>query len=119
MASANCFTDCFAPGIKVHFDTFDLADEPREEPPTLLLAEVERVNEDILNMAAEVVAVADVVGIAAAQLGKEIMKDADVATSLAEQLVAGKRNEELIGILPPLVDFAVIKRGQSIESLPK
>jgi N-acyl-phosphatidylethanolamine-hydrolysing phospholipase D len=102
--------------VAVHFDTFDLADEPREEPPTLLLAEVERVNEDILNMAAEVVAVADIVGIAAAQLGKEIMKD---ATSLAEQLVAGKRNEELIGILPPLVDFAVIKRGQSIESLPK
>jgi N-acyl-phosphatidylethanolamine-hydrolysing phospholipase D len=105
--------------VAVHFDTFDLADEPRDEPPTLLLAEVERVNEDILNMAAEVVAVADIVGIAAAQLGKEIMKDADVATSLAEQLVAGKRNEELIGMIPPLVDFAVIKRGQSIESLPK
>ncbi len=105
--------------VAIHFDTFDLADEPRDEPPKLLLAEVERMNEEILKMAAEVIVVADIVGTAAAQLGKEITKDVDVATSLAEQAVAGKRNEELIGILPPLVDFAVIKHGQSIDSLPK
>ena len=105
--------------VAVHFDTFDLADEPRDEPPKLLLAEVDRVNEDILKMAAEVVAVADVVGIAASQLGKEITKDAEVATSFLEQAGAGKPNEKLIGILPILVDFAVIKHGQSIESLPK
>ncbi|KAL3763588.1 hypothetical protein ACHAW5_009589 [Stephanodiscus triporus] len=105
--------------VAVHFDTFDLANEPRDEPPKLLLAEVGRVNEDILRMAAEVVAVADVVGIPAAQLGKEIMKDEVVSTSYVEQAAAGKTNEEVIGMLPPLVDFAVIKQGQSIESLPK
>ena len=33
--------------VAVHFDTFDLADEPRDEPPKLLFYEVRRVNEDI------------------------------------------------------------------------
>jgi len=27
--------------VALHFDTFDLADEPREEPPKLLLDEVD------------------------------------------------------------------------------
>lgn len=34
--------------VAVHFDTFDLADEPRDEPPKLLKEEVRRVNEDII-----------------------------------------------------------------------
>ena len=105
--------------VAVHFDTFDLADEARDEPPKLLLAEVERVNENILRMAAEVVAVAGVEGIAAARLDEEMTKDAEVYTSCTEQAVAAKTDEEFIVMFPPLVDFSVIKRGQSIESLSK
>jgi N-acyl-phosphatidylethanolamine-hydrolysing phospholipase D len=81
--------------VAVHFDTFDLADEPRDEPPRLLLEEVDRVNKEILNMAVEVVTVADEVGISA---------DLDAVV--------------LPIVLPPLVDFAVIKHGQSISSAP-
>jgi len=33
--------------VAIHFDTFDLADEARDEPPKLLLEEVQRVNENI------------------------------------------------------------------------
>ncbi|KAL3816006.1 hypothetical protein ACHAXA_010666 [Cyclostephanos tholiformis] len=89
--------------VAVHFDTFDLADEARDEPPKLLLAEVERVNEDILKMAAGVVAVAGVEGVAAAQL---VSKDAEVSASFTEKAVATKAYEKFIMMLPPLVDFA-------------
>ena len=39
--------------VAVHFDTFDLADEARDEPPKLLLEEVQRVNENIASMTQE------------------------------------------------------------------
>lgn len=39
--------------VAVHFDTFDLADEARDEPPKLLLEEVQRVNENIASMTGE------------------------------------------------------------------
>jgi hypothetical protein len=90
--------------IAIHFDTFNLADEPMEEPPNLLLAEVRRVNEDIMRMAEKVAAVVDKTDVVAAQLGI----DAIVPTG----------NENLIEMLPSLVDFAVIEQGQSIESAP-
>ncbi|KAL7441635.1 hypothetical protein ACHAXH_008728 [Discostella pseudostelligera] len=90
--------------IAIHFDTFNLADEPMEEPPNLLLAEVRRVNEDIMRMAEKVAAVVDKTDVVAAQLGI----GAIVPTA----------NENLIEMLPSLVDFAVIKQGQSIESAP-
>ncbi len=105
--------------VAVHFDTFDLADEARDEPPKLLLAEVVRVNENILRKAAEVVTVAGVKGIAAARLYEKMIEDAEVSNSFTEQAVAAKTDEEFIVMLPPLVDFSVIKQGQSIESLPK
>lgn len=66
--------------VAIHFDTFNLSDEPMEEPPNLLFAEVRKVNEEIT-----------------AQLGMDV---------------------NLNEILPPLVDFAVIRKGQTIESLP-
>lgn len=75
--------------VAIHFDTFDLADEPREEPPKLLLNEVVAVNKKIRKMAAEVVA------------------------------ATVEENKQFVDMLPPLVDFAVIKRGQIIGSLPK
>jgi L-ascorbate metabolism protein UlaG (beta-lactamase superfamily) len=80
--------------VAIHYDTFDLADEPRDEPPKLLLSEVGRVNNDILRVAADVVEVADGIGITATQL-----------------------LEKNAGVSPPLVDFAIIKQGHSIESL--
>jgi N-acyl-phosphatidylethanolamine-hydrolysing phospholipase D len=80
--------------VAIHYDTFDLADEPRDEPPKLLLSEVDRVNDDILRVAADVVEVADGIGITATQL-----------------------LEKNAGVSPPLVDFAIIKHGHSIESL--
>lgn len=87
--------------VAIHYDTFDLADEPREEPPRLLLAEVGRVNAAIARVAAEVVDVVEGVGIVSAQLGKSGgMIDA-------------------VGVSPPLVDFVAIQQGQSIDSLPK
>jgi len=100
--------------VAVHFDTFDLADEPREEPPTLLLEEVNRVNQDILNMAVEVVTVADEVGITAKL--EAVENDnvvSDIALPTNNDLVSA---EKLVKLLPPLVDFAVIKQGQSISS---
>jgi len=98
--------------VGIHFDTFDLADEPREEPPTKLSDEVVRVNEEIVKMAAEVTAVADKVGIPTGmeKIEGQFGKDAKQRC---------KANEQLIEMLPPLVDFSVIKQGQSIESLPK
>ena len=76
--------------VAIHFDTFDLADEPRDEPPKLLLGEVERINEEILKVAEEV-----------------------------QEEVVAEAKEKLVEMLPPLVDFAVIKQGQRIESIPK
>eukprot|EP00985_Skeletonema_marinoi_P023993 scaffold16339_cov150-Skeletonema_marinoi.AAC.1 len=100
--------------VAVHFDTFDLADEPREEPPKLLLDEVDRVNKEILNMAVEVVAVADEVGISAELEAVESGLASDVIVRSAEDSHA--TTEKLVKLLPPLVDFAVIKQGQSISS---
>ncbi|KAL3771055.1 hypothetical protein ACHAWU_006432 [Discostella pseudostelligera] len=88
--------------VAIHFDTFNLADEPMEEPPNLLLAEVRRVNEEITKVAANVAAVVDKTDVATAQLG--------IDTTTA--------NKNLIEMFPSLVDFAVIKQGQSIESVP-
>jgi len=108
--------------VAVHFDTFDLADEPREEPPKLLLDEVGVVNKNIRKMAAEVVAVADEVGIVT---GLEKMRgqlvNADESLPFVERAAVAQAaaNEQLIEMLPPLVDFSVIRQGQSIESLPK
>ena len=81
--------------VAIHYDTFDLADEPRDEPPRLLLAEVGRVNDDILRVAEDVVEVADGIGITTAQL-----------------------LEKNAGVSPPLVDFVIIKQGECIASLP-
>eukprot|EP00984_Skeletonema_dohrnii_P023866 scaffold12965_cov117-Skeletonema_dohrnii-CCMP3373.AAC.4 len=100
--------------VAVHFDTFDLADEPREEPPKLLLDEVDRVNKEILNMAVEVVAVADEVGISAELEAVESGLASDVIVRSAEDSHA--TTEKLVKLLPPLVDFAIIKQGQSISS---
>jgi N-acyl-phosphatidylethanolamine-hydrolysing phospholipase D len=100
--------------VAVHFDTFDLADEPREEPPKLLLDEVDRVNKEILNMAVEVVAVADEVGVPAELEAVETGLVPDVILSSAQ--VNHATTEKLVKLLPPLVDFAVIKQGQSISS---
>ena len=111
--------------VAMHFDTFDLADEPREEPPRLLLEEVDRVNEKILKMAVEVAAVADEVGIAK---GLEVVEDKNgnyeeernAATSISlEEDVITRVGEKLVELIPPLVEFEVIEQGQSIESLPR
>lgn len=97
--------------VAIHFDTFDLADEPREEPPIKLLDEVDRVNKEILTMAVEVVAVADEVGISAEL---EAVEDGLVS----DVILSHKPTEKLAKLLPPLVDFSVIKQGQSISSAP-
>ncbi len=73
--------------VAIHFDTFNLSDEPMGEPPNVLSAEVRKTNEVI-----------------AAQLAR----NANLPTA----------DETMIAMLPPLVDFVVIKQGQSIESLP-
>mmetsp|Transcript_14316 Transcript_14316/g.25589 ORF Transcript_14316/g.25589 Transcript_14316/m.25589 type:complete len:747 (-) Transcript_14316:72-2312(-) len=108
--------------VAIHFDTFDLADEPREEPPKLLLNEVGVVNKKIGKMATEMVAIASEIGIATGRKGhlakEESVKDTAVL-SQAGLTKVGKANEQLLEMLPPLVDFAVIRQGQSIESLPK
>jgi len=107
--------------VAIHFDTFDLADEPREEPPKLLLDEVERVNREILTVAAEVVAVADEVGITTGleqvegQLGDDVMASSLFVDDLAEP----ETRVNLMEMLPSLVDFQVIKQGQVIESHQK
>ena len=94
--------------VAVHFDTFDLADEPSDEPPNLLMDEVRRVNDNIM---AEVGAVADEVGIVAGikQIKGKLASVADISDA----------NEELIEILSPFVDFTVIKQGGRVESLQK
>ena len=100
--------------VAVHFDTFDLADEPREEPPKLLLDEVDRVNKEILNMAVEVMAVADEVGVSTELEAVENSLVSDVVLTSTED--NHETTEKLVKLLPPLVDFAVIKPGQSISS---
>jgi len=100
--------------VAIHFDTFDLADEPREEPPILLVEEVDRVNKEILNMAVEVVAVADEVGISAELEAVENGLASDVILATTED--SPETTEKLVKLLPPMVDFAVIKQGQSISS---
>jgi L-ascorbate metabolism protein UlaG (beta-lactamase superfamily) len=104
--------------VAIHFDTFNLADEPQAEPPQLLVEEVLRVNEEIGRLADEVVAVAGEVNIVVGQetsvaistTDDQIMKNAD---ELVEQ------TKTVNDILPSLVDFAVIKQGHFIESSPK
>ena len=115
--------------VAIHFDTFDLADEAREEPAQLLLDEVGRVNDEIVKMAAEVVAVADEVGIVTTGLGAVVGGGEDVmlsdpillsSTPVVEQaIVVAEVGEKLVEMLPPLVDFSVIEQGQSIESIPQ
>jgi len=95
--------------VAIHFDTFDLADEPTEEPPRLLLDEVGIANEKIGKIS---VAVADELGINTG-LGKKMNAD---KTSLSFKGQVTEANEQLLEMLPQLVDFAVIRQGQSIES---
>ena len=101
--------------VAVHFDTFDLADEPREEPPILLLSEFERINEEIVKMMSEVAAVAKDVGIAASTERSEAGSAQDGAM-VGKRASSDKAKEQLIEMLPPLVDFAVIKQGQRINA---
>ncbi|KAK1738970.1 hypothetical protein QTG54_010286 [Skeletonema marinoi] len=65
-------------------------------------------------MAVEVVAVADEVGISAELEAVESGLASDVIVRSAEDSHA--TTEKLVKLLPPLVDFAVIKQGQSISS---
>ena len=103
--------------VAVHFDTFDLADEPRDEPPILLLNEVERINEEIVNMASEVAEVAKGVGIAAGVEKRDAGSEKDGALPSPEnEATVEKTKEQLIEMLPPLVNFAVIKQGQTIKA---
>ena len=101
--------------VAIHFDTFDLADEPREEPPKLLLDEVDRVNYEILNMAVEVASVADEVGISAELEVIDNGSVPDVMLSSTEYS-HDAATDELVKLLPPLVDFTVIKQSQSVSS---
>eukprot|EP00804_Cyclotella_cryptica_P010392 CCRYP_019956-RA/>CCRYP_019956-RA protein AED:0.00 eAED:-0.00 QI:105/0/0.66/0.66/1/1/3/182/846 len=117
--------------VTIHFDTFNLADEPQAEPPQLLMEEVERVNEEIGRLAAQVVAVADEVGavigmVSAVEAGTvdgEVMGNMDGSMGTEATLVGLpeplETTEKLMEVLPPLVDFAVIPQGHFIESSPK
>lgn len=116
--------------VAIHFDTFNLADEPQAEPPKLLMEEVEKVNEEVERLAAEVVAVADEVnvvvketpGIAPSGISMN-GDDVELQGNLNDKdlLPHGSLKEasNLVEILPPLVDFAVIRQGHYIESSPK
>ena len=101
--------------VAIHFDTFNLADEPQSEPPRLLVEEVDRVNEEIKRLAAEVEAVAD-------ELKAVVGKDEPTSVLAEDEVVECRKHEsleettKLNEILPPLVDFAVIKQGHLIES---
>mmetsp|Transcript_39890 Transcript_39890/g.96000 ORF Transcript_39890/g.96000 Transcript_39890/m.96000 type:complete len:752 (+) Transcript_39890:207-2462(+) len=108
--------------VAIHFDTFDLADEPREEPPLLLLDEVGRINEDIIKTTSEVAAVANEVGIATGTEKIEghfekydTLKDEGAPSSPVDKGALDRPNDQLIDMLPPLVDFQVVKQGQVIE----
>ncbi|KAL7530269.1 hypothetical protein ACHAWF_003313 [Thalassiosira exigua] len=105
--------------VAVHFDTFDLADEPREEPPKLLMNEVAKINKEIAKMAAEVIAAADEVGIATGvgKIGSRLGHDPIEFSSCHDKDLVAKANGQ--PMLPPLVDFAVINQGESIKSVPK
>merc|ERR1712194_502273 len=99
--------------VAIHFDTFDLADEPTEEPPKLLLDEVGIANKKIGKISA---AVADELGINTGfEKKRNISMNAD-ETSLSFKGQVTEANEQLLEMLPQLVDFAVIRQGQSIES---
>jgi len=114
--------------VAIHYDTFDLADEPREEPPHLLLKEVGRVNEGILRMAAEVVAAAEEVKMVAELEavsggsvggGGEIVDALSASPSVLEEVAVAEVGENLVEMLPSLVDFAAIGQGQRFQSMPK
>ena len=100
--------------VAIHFDTFNLADEPQAEPPLLLVDEVKRVNEEIGRLAAEVVAVADEMNVVVAKESLVSNPPKDSSNEYIEE-----ESAKLVDVLPPLVDFAVIKQGHYIESLPK
>ena len=113
--------------VAIHFDTFNLADEAQEEPPRLLVEEVDRLNEQIGRLAVEVEAVADEIKIV---VGDEIPTEASPATETekfkddfeVKPMLQSKHFGEMksmVEILPPLVDFAVIDQGHCVESLPK
>lgn len=113
--------------VAIHFDTFNLADEPQAEPPRLLVEEVKRVNDKIGRLAAEVVAVADEVNVV---VGKDTASpsitqskmfasnDHLLSSHITDTSDAPNQSKDLVEIPPPLVDFAVIKQGHFIESLP-
>ncbi len=113
--------------MAIHYDTFDLADEPREEPPQLLLEEVGRVNESILRMAAEVVAAAEevkmVAELEAVSCGSVGVGDnvdtLSTSPSALDEVVGAEIGENLVEMLPSLVDFAAIGQGQRFRSMPK
>ncbi|KAL7477637.1 hypothetical protein ACHAW6_003437 [Cyclotella cf. meneghiniana] len=117
--------------VAIHFDTFNLADEPQAEPPQLLAEEVERVNREIGRLAVEVAAVAGEVGVvmemessvATMTLNGEMTRNVDSSsgeeTCLAEPHEPLVATQKLLEMLPPLVDFAVIPQGHCIESSPK
>ena len=105
--------------VAIHFDTFDLADEPREEPPQLLLKEVYRVNVEIARLAAEVVAVADQVDMATHLGALDGQIGAGDTESNISEVKPSSVVAEVVEMLPPLVDFEVVSRGGSIESLPR
>ena len=106
--------------VAIHFDTFNLADEPQSEPPRLLVEEVDRVNEEIRRLAAEVEAVADELSsVVGNDQSASVSADAKVVECSNLDLVQPeslKGTKSLDEILPPLVDFAIIKQGHSIES---
>lgn len=107
--------------VAIHFDTFDLADEAREDPPRRLLEEVGRLNGEIMQMADEVASVADDVSIAAKAKETDGRLDIDGALKVEQSsdkaVVVSEVSEQLIEMLPPLIDFAVIKPGQTVDSL--
>lgn len=104
--------------VAVHFDTFDLADEPREAPPQLLLDTVGSVNEKIGKLR---VAVADELGIDTGleQSIRLPVSDNETSPSLKGQATAAEAKGQFVELLPQLVDFVVIRQGQSIGSSPK
>lgn len=98
--------------VAIHFDTFNLADEPQAEPPSLLVDEVDRVNGEILRLAAEVVAVADEVVGAVVETSATIDDQKMIVDGVSDHT----ESEKLVEMLPSLVDFAVIPQGHCIES---
>ena len=79
-----------------------------------MVDEVKRVNEEIGRLAAEVVAVADEMNVVVAKESLVSNPPKDNSKEYIEE-----ESAKLADVLPPLVDFAVIKQGHYIESLPK